>query len=148
MANIDTPNSNGRRSVNHELPLVPFIDLLFCCIMFLLATAVWNQIQEVETRTQTPGPEGEVAATPRLHLQVETDGYVLASSAGDQITIGLEAGAFDRQGLQHHLQEHHRLMPNETAMVVSPDDGVRYQDVVEAMDIAVGAGFSEVSIGQ
>ena len=34
----------GKKALDAELNLVPFIDLLSCCIAFLLITAVWTQI--------------------------------------------------------------------------------------------------------
>ena len=43
MAAIDSGGGeSGKKAVNQEIPLIPFIDLLLCCVMFLLATAVWN----------------------------------------------------------------------------------------------------------
>jgi biopolymer transport protein ExbD len=30
----------GKKSLDSDIPLVPFIDLLLCCVMFLLVTAV------------------------------------------------------------------------------------------------------------
>jgi len=45
MAGIDVGGGHGgKRSVNQELPLVPFIDFILCLVMFLLVTAVWSQM--------------------------------------------------------------------------------------------------------
>ena len=46
----------GKKSVDSEIPLVPFIDLLLCCVMFLLVTAVWNQLAQLEVNQRVPGP--------------------------------------------------------------------------------------------
>ena len=40
----------GKKSVDSEIPLVPFIDLLLCCVMFLLVTAVWNRLARLGCR--------------------------------------------------------------------------------------------------
>lgn len=48
--------SGGRRSLDAEVNLVPFIDLLSMCICFLLMTAVWIQIGAVEVK-QSRGTE-------------------------------------------------------------------------------------------
>ncbi len=59
MAGIDTGGGgggHGRRSVNQELPLVPFIDFLLCLVMFLLVTAVWSQMARLNADAQVPGP--------------------------------------------------------------------------------------------
>jgi len=57
MAGIDTGGGHGgRKSVNQELPLVPFIDFLLCLVMFLLVTAVWSQMARLNADAQVPGP--------------------------------------------------------------------------------------------
>lgn len=46
-----TPSAGGRRkSLDAELNLVPFIDLLSMCICFLLMTAVWMEIGGVNVK--------------------------------------------------------------------------------------------------
>ena len=46
---------HGKRAVDHEIPLIPFIDLLLCCVMFLLVTAVWNRLAQMSSPLETPG---------------------------------------------------------------------------------------------
>jgi|SRR5665213_2963232 len=45
-----TPSSGRRKSLDAELNLVPFIDLLSMCICFLLMTAVWMEIGGVNVK--------------------------------------------------------------------------------------------------
>ena len=47
MAHIEEFGSGGRKQVV-ELNLVPFIDLMSVCIIFLLITAVWTQVSMVQ----------------------------------------------------------------------------------------------------
>jgi biopolymer transport protein ExbD len=57
MAGIDTGGGHGgRRSVNMELPLIPFIDFLLCLVAFLLVTAVWSQMARINADARVPGP--------------------------------------------------------------------------------------------
>src|SRR4030095_4064152 len=92
MASISAGGGHGgKKSVDHSIPLVPFIDLLLCCVMFLLVTAVWNQIARINADQKTPG---EQATEPppdedrvKLVLQIQHTGFVLASTAGDRISI-------------------------------------------------------------
>jgi biopolymer transport protein ExbD len=51
---IDTGGS-GKKPVDASIPLIPFIDLLLCCVMFLLVTAVWNQLASIDASQQVPG---------------------------------------------------------------------------------------------
>ena len=137
----------GKKSVNSEIPLIPFIDLLLCCVMFLLVTAVWNQLARINANQQQPGqqsPDRMQQENIKLVLQVQTVGYVLASTAGDRIEIPKVAEKYDVESLREKLQDRKRLEPNRRDVIVAPEDGVIYSDVVEAMDTVVGEGFPEM----
>lgn len=55
MAGIDV-GGHGKRSTNHEIPLIPFIDFLLCLVAFLLVTAVWSQMARINADARVPGP--------------------------------------------------------------------------------------------
>lgn len=140
----------GKKSVDSEIPLVPFIDLLLCCVMFLLVTAVWNQLARIDANQQQPGQQAPNEPPPeekiKVILQVQASGFVLASSAGDRIEIPKSGDTYDMEQLREKLQERKRLEPNRKDMVVAPEDGVQYKDVVASMDMVVGEGFPDMSL--
>jgi biopolymer transport protein ExbD len=140
----------GKKSVDSEIPLVPFIDLLLCCVMFLLVTAVWNQLARLNANQQQPGQQAPNEPPPeekiKVILQVQASGFVIASTAGDRIEIPKSGDQYDMEGLREKLQERKRLDPNRKDLVVAPEDGVRYEDVVASMDMVVGEGFPDMSL--
>jgi biopolymer transport protein ExbD len=140
----------GKKSVDSEIPLVPFIDLLLCCVMFLLVTAVWNQLARLNANQQQPGQNAPNEPPPeekvKVILQVQASGFVLASTAGDRIEVPKTGDQYDMEGLREKLQERKRLDPNRKDLVVAPEDGVRYEDVVASMDMVVGEGFPDMSL--
>jgi biopolymer transport protein ExbD len=140
----------GKKSVDSEIPLVPFIDLLLCCVMFLLVTAVWNQLARLNANQQQPGQSAPDQPPPEEHikviLQVQGSGFILSSTAGDRIEIPKTADQYDMEGLREKLQERKRLEPNRKDLVVAPEDGVHYEDVVASMDMVVGEGFPDMSL--
>ena len=141
----------SKKSVDHEIPLIPFIDLLLCCVMILLATAVWTQLARINANQQQPGHQAPEDAPPpedrvKLILQVQNTGFVLASTAGDRITINKNGEVYDLVELRNKLQERKRLEPNRQDIIVAPEDGVRYEDVISAMDMVVGEGFPQMSL--
>lgn len=150
MASISTGGGEGgKRALDSEIPLVPFIDLLLCCIMFLLVTAVWNQLSAMEVSTPGPSPEGSIVAPPPpqpLTVRVAVDGYQLLGDAGDETRLPRVAAGYDVAGLREHLAARRRHAPNERDVIVTAEDGVVYADLVLAMDTAVGAGFDHVSM--
>jgi biopolymer transport protein ExbD len=57
MAGISVGGGHGgKRSVNQEIPLIPFIDFLLCLVSFLLITAVWTQMSRITADARVPGP--------------------------------------------------------------------------------------------
>src|SRR4029078_2073950 len=81
MASIQTGAANGnKRSVDHEIPLIPFIDLLLCCVMFLLVTAVWNQLRSLPV--STPGAMDEqTTLNETLRVRVTADRYLIVETS-------------------------------------------------------------------
>jgi biopolymer transport protein ExbD len=153
MASISTGGGHGgKKAVDHEIPLIPFIDLLLCCIMFLLVTAVWNQLASVQAHLDGPGvPSPHSIDTPPpplpIAVLVRADGYLLSSDAGDEVQIPLASeGTYDIGALTEHLTTRRRLDPNRTEAIVSADDGVQYAEVVQTMDVLAGSGFPHVTV--
>jgi biopolymer transport protein ExbD len=140
----------GKKAVDSEIPLIPFIDLLLCCVMFLLVTAVWNQLARLDANQQQPGQQAPNDPPPeekiKVVLQVQAAGYTIASTAGDRIDIPKVGDAYDLETLREKLQERKRLEPNRRDLVVAPEDGVTYENVIAAMDTVVGEGFPEMSL--
>lgn len=152
MAGISTGGGGhgGKKSVDHEIPLIPFIDLLLCCVMFLLVTAVWNQLARINANQQQPGLNTPDAPPPEekvlLFVKVQNGGYVLASSMGDEIQVPKVGDAYDLEGLRDKLRERKRLEPNRKDIIVAPEDGVVYSDVVAVMDMVVGQGYPDMAL--
>jgi len=81
MAGIDTGGGGGhggRRTSNHEIPLIPFIDFLLCLVMFLLVTAVWSQMARINADARVPGPPKpdqpvDVKKEKQLHVEMRGD---------------------------------------------------------------------------
>lgn len=70
--NLPGGGGSGRRSVDAELMLVPMIDLLVCCITFLLLTATWSQMKRLPAEAQLAGGrDGCGDHEPSPHLSVE-----------------------------------------------------------------------------
>src|ERR1051325_9131105 len=152
MASISAGGGHGgKKSVDHSIPLVPFIDLLLCCVMFLLVTAVWNQLARINANQQQPGQPQMDTPPPeepqvKLILQVQNAGYVLATTAGDSTSIPKNGDAYDVEELIKKLKERRELEPNRKDITVAPEDGVHYEDVVKAMDTVVGEGYQSMSL--
>ena len=58
MAGVDVGggSSGKRRTLDSEINMIPFIDLLMVTISFLLITAVWSHMSRINADAQVPGP--------------------------------------------------------------------------------------------
>ncbi len=143
-----------KRALDATVNVVPAIDLLSCCISFLLFTAVWTQIGRLQA---APVGAGEPADTPppktlTVTVTMGDKGYVLATSAGAPVEIPALARAadgapqFDLKALGDRLKKLKSDYPDQAAVTVAADDAVVYQDLVHTIDACVGAGLANVSV--
>src|SRR5689334_18165293 len=78
---VESGGKGGRRSLDSEINMIPMIDLLVCCISFLLITAVWSHMSRLNADAQVPGPpnpEKELNPQPpdkMLHVEMKADDH-------------------------------------------------------------------------
>lgn len=145
-----------KKSLDAIINVVPAIDLLSCCIAFLLYTAVWTQISRLQVQqlgTGAPEPAAaEQQKTLLVTLAMGERGFNLSTSAGSSLdipTLGREADGrirFDLKGLADRLKQLKGDYPDTSAITVQAEDMVSYGDLVEVIDACVGAGLPAVSV--
>ncbi len=136
----------GKKALDAELNLVPFIDLLSCCISFLLITAVWTQIAGLQVASSGGPPEQQAKEnTVDVRLLLGEKGYQL-TVAGANIDIPKVNGVFDRQSLAEKLKTLKTTLPDQSAITVQPEDSVAYSDLVETVDTAMGQRLRNVTV--
>jgi biopolymer transport protein ExbD len=145
---------SAKRALDHEVPLIPFIDLLLCCVMFLLVTAVWNRLAALDGVVSRPSIDGPMIAPPpgpRLFVHVSARSFLVASDAGDRVVIPFADDEPDLAALGAHLSPRRAALgsaPSAGDIVVVADDGVPYERVIATMDTITAAGFDRVSLGE
>ena len=141
----------GKKALDAELNLVPFIDLLSCCISFLLITAVWTQIAGLQVASSGGPPDQQKQETTiDVKLLLTEKGYSL-TMAGAQIDIpkvNSKDGtpAYDRKTLAEKLKTLKASLPDQSAITVQPEDAVAYSDLVETVDTAMGEQLRNVTV--
>ena len=137
----------GKKPLDAELNLIPFIDLLVCCICFLLITAVWTQLAHIEVQQKTGGRSEVVAPQPleRVAVLVGDEGYTLVVGSQRQL-IAMKGAAYDTTSLVTALKRVRRSVPGRSEITVAAEDGVSYKHLVRALDIARQARFVQISV--
>lgn len=94
---VDTGGKGGRRAVDSEVNMIPMIDLLICCISFLLITAVWSHMSRINADAQVPGPpnpEKELNPVPpdkMLHVEMrQEDKFTLIWKQGPTVVSSID----------------------------------------------------------
>lgn len=149
--------TDEKGSVNVELNIIPFIDLLSCLTAFLLVTAVWVNIAQINIQ-----PKGKSRDTSNVQKDDETVTLSVLVQA-DRIWVGLSrvnefqeipkaAEGQDWTKLETTLKEHKASAffadraDIEIAAESTTQQPVKYQDVIQAMDVAVKVGFIDVGL--
>jgi biopolymer transport protein ExbD len=145
-----------KKALDATINVVPAIDLLACCITFLLYTAVWTQISRLQVQQLGTGaPEIEQTDAQKqliVTLAMGERGFALSTSAGLAIDIpNLGRGPdglvrFDLKGLGERLKALKSSHPDAAAVTVSAEDTVPYGDLVQVIDTCVGAGLVSVAV--
>jgi biopolymer transport protein ExbD len=141
----------GKKPVDAAINLVPFIDLLSCCISFLLITAVWTQLARMDVQQKTKGPAGGTPENPpekqvELTLFIDKDGYIFQKSTGESTNIPMKAEDYDYAKLTEVLGKAKTDLPEKNDLTIKADDAVIYQKIIKTMDIALTAHFPDISL--
>ncbi len=151
-----SPASGRRRSLDGEINLVPFIDLLSMCICFLLMTAIWIEVGSIQLH-QLFGTEGLDSSHPvevevRLlgsndyQVSLEQQGKVISAV---QVKGDAQIDAKTRVS-QFMAQVQNLMLQNDSSVQLSarviPTASVPYGEMVSILDILRGYGVSALAV--
>ena len=169
---VDTSSGGGggKKSVDAHINLVPFIDLMTVLIAFLLITAVWTNIAQMNVTPKGQGAMGEpppIDKPPPKFVSVLIGPNEIRVGMTDRSpfppikrTLGSVEGEYEAAdpafGELLTLLEGFRTKPEfqgdfvadngvmREDIEIAADKGVQYQGVISTMDIAVRAGWKDV----
>src|SRR5256885_5688829 len=139
-----TPSGkSGKKPLDAQINLVPFIDLLSCCISFLLITAVWTQLARMDVTQKGQGAAGSTDEKPpeaqiTLTLYINTDGYLFTTSTGDQQKIDKKGEEYDLVKLADVLKgirSNPQVPADKRDIAVKSDDKIMYNNIIATMDV-------------
>jgi biopolymer transport protein ExbD len=137
--------TDQKGSLNVDLNIVPFIDLMSCLTAFLLVSAVWIQIANLPANPVGHGGNSAVER-PKVAILVESDRIdVLASPSGEvrHLAAGDWAGVAVALRALAASEDQPQI---EVAADSTKAHPIPYQQLIAAMDTAVAAGFPDVGI--
>jgi biopolymer transport protein ExbD len=147
-----TPTGKGgKKPLDAAINLVPFIDLLSCCISFLLITAVWTQLARMDVTQKGQGAAGSTDEKPpeptvNLTLYIDKDGYTFAKSTGESTPIPMKGDDYDYVKLADILKDAKTAYPDKNDIAVKADDSVLYNKIIHTMDVVLSSKFPDIGL--
>ena len=150
MAHVE--QGGGKRNSNFEVNLVPFIDLMSVLITFLLITAVWTQVSMIKLGSSLyskqntedvdkPPPKTEVP----LRVDVKDAGHVIIIGP-KRIDVPKKGADYDIETLVMQLMQIKQVYPEKVDAVVTMDEHLKYDFLIQGMDALLQAGFPAISV--
>ena len=143
---------SGKKSVDFQLNMVPFIDLLSVLISFLLMTSVWTQVAKIDEK-QSPNqisdePQQEKPDEQKLNLTVliKSTGYSVMAKSAVVKDIEKKGDAYDSAVLSEVLKQQRDLNPSNEELIVTCEDKIPYQEMITVMDIALEYKLTGISV--
>jgi biopolymer transport protein ExbD len=126
----------GGGGLENEPNVVPMIDVLLVLLIIFMA-ALPSMRKAIDVQLPDPNPQQAVA-------NPNSDQIVLEVLPGPEYSINQKIKV-DKAGLGPELKRIYDPRP-EKIIFVKGDPSVKYQDIIEAMDIARGAGVKVIGV--
>jgi biopolymer transport protein ExbD len=139
---------DGKRSVDVELNVVPFIDLMSCLATFLLATAVWSAYAQISIKPKGLGRSAVQPVDEKVYASIlVTENEVwIGQTLGDRRQIAKAGTEYDWEALNEALKEYREnpVLKERFDIEIGAEDKVSYQSIITAMDYAIANQFRDV----
>ena len=126
----------GSKGLENEINVTPMIDVLLVLLIIFMA-ALPSMRKAIDIQLPDPNPQAVPA-------NQNSDQIVLEVLPGGQFTINNKIKV-DKVSLATQLRSIYDPRP-EKIIFIKGDPAVKYQDVIEAMDVARGAGVKVIGV--
>jgi biopolymer transport protein TolR len=145
---VEQGGKSGKKSVNADLNLVPYIDLLTCMVAFLLITAVWTQLARLQAQQKGQGQAGE-ETPPELQTKI----VVVVNQEGFNLVVGQDQTPMPKRGTEYdfeklagELKKAKEAHPDKNDVQVASEDQIVFDTLIRTMDTALTARFPDISL--
>lgn len=149
--NLKQVLGKNRRNLEADLNITPVMNIFVILIPFLLLTATFVRIAIIElslpsVETQDSTNLEELKDLTLLMVTISLDGFEIKTSEKDFPVIPNHSGGFDYDRLTVRLAKIKEQYPKLNDVLISPDDNIRYQVIVNVLDRCREVGFPNFSI--
>ncbi len=141
MAQLQTSRRKSRRTMN-EINMVPFIDVMLVLLIIFMVTAplITPSAIQLPSMGQAPRQPDQV-----IQVMLGADNSLRVREGKNTVDATLAQVGAQVVAMQAHIRETQVGNPS-TAVVISADKAVVYEEVVKVMDALQQAGISRVGL--
>lgn len=145
----------GKKHLDFEINLIPFIDLLSACICFLLLTAVWVQVGSMDVKQAVGGqPASDTPKKPTLWVNMGANGEVTLNVQDtnkvpgklQKLSIKGIEGKMDFTQLAVAVGQLKTLEPELRTALIQPQAQSVYEDMIALMDNFKQQGLVDLGV--
>lgn len=151
MGGVQPSGKGGGRSMDAQVNLVPYIDLLMTIMTFLVMTAVWTQIASLEVQAATGSPETPSEPDP------DAPKNIIVMLTATEVKI-IEEGVDKTQTFPHRgedlaveditvaLKAYKDARPDRKVVKIKVEDSIAFDRIVGVIDVARSLELTAVSL--
>ena len=149
--------TDNKGSVNVDINITPFIDLMSCLTAFLLVTAVWTNLAQIKIKPKGQGQPSANDPDPQEWVKAsvlitDNDVQVGLSRVQEIFRIPKDKNDYNWQLVRDNLDRFKKSSflqapnPFANAIEIGAEDKVQYQALITAMDTSLAVGFKDVGL--
>ena len=143
-----------KKTLDFEVNLIPFIDLLSTCICFLLLTAVWINVASMNVKQAVGGQAADAGAKKPTMWVVMSQGGDLTLDVRDshvpaklaKFSIPGAHGKPNLEILTSAVAQLRQAEPALTTALIQPTAASVYEDIIDMMDTFKKSGISDLGV--
>jgi biopolymer transport protein TolR len=150
VSDISHEDAHGRKPVDVDMNLVPFIDMMSVLVAFLLLTAVWTNLAQINIKPGGLGADTELRTEPppvNLSVLIAQDGHWIGITTGQPRKIDKVGEDYNYEALAEALKYYKQesgIFNERDDVEIAAEDRVDYQSVISTMDTAVAREFKGI----
>jgi biopolymer transport protein ExbD len=150
-AAAEPTGKGGKKSLDANINLVPYIDMLMTIMTFLMMTAVWTQIAMLEVQNAAggaePQPEEPDPNKPKAIIVLAGKEQVAIQEEGSELRpFPATADGFDFNAINIELKRLKDARKDRTEVKIQAEDGVRYEHLTKIIDLSTGNEMKQITL--
>ena len=143
-----------KKTLDFEINLIPFIDLLSTCICFLLLTAVWVSVASMNVKQAVGGQAAEAGAKkPTVWVSMQAGGGLTLDVKDAKVPAKLTKfsipgvnGKPNLEILDGAVAQLKAAEPLLTTALIQPSASSLYEDIIDLMDTFKKSGLNDLGV--